>query len=96
MSEASLATKIGQLARGEGTPTAPAEAAEALRSASPSAAGWYWSAPPAEFLHLIGLVEETGSRPDWVRTWAQRRMLSAGHASERLFALAWGEEGKLR
>ncbi len=51
---------------------------------------------PAEYLYLIGLVEETGSRPDWVRTWAQRRMLSAGHASGRLFALAWGEEGKLR
>lgn len=69
---------------------ARSEAERALLAEAPSAAGWYWSAPPAEYLDLIGLAEKAPHTPDWTQAWAQRRMLHAGRASEKLFALAWG------
>lgn len=63
------------------------EATIAVDRALPSCEGWFHSAPRAELAFVAGLVTRFVLRPEWIAAWARRRLLDAGPAGEKLFAL---------
>jgi len=67
------------------------EARLALERELASSEGWFHLAPREYLGRLADLILGTKSPPAWASTWAYRRLLDAGPASERIFVLARGE-----
>lgn len=71
-------------------PRAVEEARRTLQAGLSAAEGWFYSAPREHLGPLVEMLRETRPRPDWVQTWARKRLVEAGPYAEDLFR--WAKE----